>query len=264
MCSTSAYSAQNGVGNIFGSGLLRTTSLIRRTDGPARFHLIAARRSARRKRALLLTPLVIGALVLAVGPGREAISRVSREKIIAALKDPLSLFADRSPGARRPGALLASKKGGPRERVLSTVRDRPQAGDGPPAADNPIFAAAPPAFESSSDSPPPGVPPASGPPFSGTPFLFPGPPRGAPPSGIPPEGVPPGGIPPGGTPPGETPPGGIPPGGPPPGGPPPGEPPPGGPPGTPPIPIPEPATWTMMLLGLLAAGAVARAARRSR
>jgi hypothetical protein len=241
------------VGNIF-SSLLRTISLIRRTDGPTRFHLIAARRSARRKRALLLTPLVIGVLILAVGQGREAISRVAKEKIIAALKDPLSLFTDRSPGERRLGALLASKKGGPRERVLSTVRDRPQAADASPT-DNPIFTP-PPAFEST--SPPPGIPPASGPPFSDTPFFFPGPPRGAPPGGIPPQGLPPGGIPPG-----ETPPGGIPPGGIPPGGTPPGGTPPGGPPETPPVPIPEPATWTVMLLGLAAAGAVARAARRS-
>ena len=198
---------------------------------------------------------------MAVGPGHEAVSRVSREKIIAALKDPLSLFGDRSPGERRPGALLASKKGGPHERVLSTIQDRPQAGDVPPAADNPVFTAAPPLFESSSGAPPVGVTPASGPPFSGTPFLFPGPPPGAPPRGMPPEGVPPGGTPPEGTPPGGTPPGGTPPGGPPP-----GAPPPGGPPETPPTPVPEPATWTMVLLGLLTMGAARRlrAARRPR
>lgn len=261
MCSTNTTSTSIGVGNIFGTGLLRTKFLTRRPDGP--FHLIAVRRSVRRKRALVLAHLLVGALALTAGPGREAISRVAKEKIIAAIRDPLSLFSDRSPGERRPGVLLASKKGGPQERVLSTVRDRPQTADIPPGTDGPIFTAGPPAFESSSGAPPADqftAPPAFGPPFSSMPFLYPGPP----PSGeIPPGGPPPGGPPPGGPPPGGPPPGGPPPGGPPPGGPPPGGPPPGEPPGTPPIPIPEPATWTMMLFGLFTAGLFARLARRT-
>ena len=149
MCSTSAYSAQNGVGNIFGTGLLRIP-LTGRRDAP--FHRLAARHSARRKRAFLLAPLLVGLSVLAVGQGREALSKVSKEMIFAALRDPLSLFSDRSPGERPPGALLSTKKG-PRERVLSTVRDRPQEAALPPGTDNPIFSAAPPAFESSPASP---------------------------------------------------------------------------------------------------------------
>jgi len=195
---------------------------------------------------------LIGLSVAMIGQGREAISKVSREMIVAALQDPLSLFSDRSPGERLPGALLSTKKG-PHERVLSTVRERPQASDLPPGTDTPIFSAAPPVFESSPTAPPTGQftgPPAFGPPFSNTPFLYPGPPPGAvPPGGTPPDGAPPGGTPPGGTPPGGTPPGGTPPGGTPP----------GEPPGTPPtIPVPEPATWTMMLLGLLAVRMAAR------
>jgi hypothetical protein len=241
VCSTPAYSVRNGVGNIFGTGLLRT-SLTRREDAPHRFHRIAARYSARRKRALLLAPVLVSLLALAVGPSREAISKVSRQMILAALQDPLSLFSDRSPGERRPGALLSTKKGGPHERVLSTVRERPQASDLPPGTETPIFPTAPPADQFAG-------PPAFGPPFSNTPFSYPGPP---------PPGLPPGGIPPGGIPPGGTPPGGPPPGGPPPGGPPPGGPPPGGPPETPPIPVPEPATWAIMLLGLLGIGAAMR------
>ena len=233
------------MGNIFGTGLL-STALTRRGDGPSGFHRITARYAARRKRALLLTPLLIGLSVLAIGHGREAVSKVSRRMIFAALQDPLSLFSGRSPGERRAGALLSTTTAAPHERVLSTVRDREPASDLPPGTDTPIFPAAPTATESSA---PPGAqfPPAFGPPFSNTPFLFPGPPPGT---------FPPGGTPPGGTPPGGTPPGGTPP----------GEPPPGGPPETPPIiPIPEPATWTMMLLGLLAVGATMRlrAARRS-
>ena len=256
MCSTCAHSAQTGVENIFGTGLLRT-SLTRRGDGPYRFHRIAARHSARRKRALLLAPVLVSMLALAVGPGNEAISRAAKEKIIAALQDPLSLFSDRSPGERRPGALLATKKGGPHERVLSTVRERPQASDLPPGTETPIFPAASPADQFAG-------PPAFGPPFSNTPFSAPGPPpAGFPPGGAPPGGIPPGGFPPGGTPPGAPPPGEPPPGGPPPGGPPPGGPPPGEPPGPPPpIPVPEPPTWTIMLLGLLAAGMRLRAVRR--
>ncbi|HKX35314.1 MAG TPA: hypothetical protein VJM79_01445, partial [Rhizorhapis sp.] len=134
---------------------MRTVSLARRGYGPARFHLIAARRSARRKHALLLAPLLVGLFILAVGHSREAISNMSRETIIAALMDPLSLFADRSPGERRPGALLPTKSG-PQERVLSTVRDRGAAPDPPPGADGAVFPALPPAFETNPDFPPGG------------------------------------------------------------------------------------------------------------
>lgn len=245
-CVTSAPRGQVGRGNIFGTGLLHTVSPARR--GPSRFHLIAARRSARRKHALLLAPLLVGLFILAVGHGREAISNASKEKIIAALMDPLSLFADRSPGERRPGALLPTKSG-PRERVLSTVRDRAAPADPPGGTDGPVFSALPPAFETNPDFPPGGPyagPPAYGPPFSNTPFLYPGPPPG----GLPPEGTPPGGTPPGTTPPGGTPSGGGPPGTP-------TEPPTTTPPGT--IPIPEPATWPMMILGLI--GMIMRARR---
>jgi hypothetical protein len=243
----SAHSIQNGVGNIFGTGLLRIP-LTKRGDNP--FHRLTARHSAKRKRAFLLAPLLLGLSFAMIGQNREALSKVSRAMIVAALQDPLSLFSDRSPGERGPGALLSTKKG-PHERVLSTVRDREPSSDLPPGTDNPIFSAIPPAFESNS-TPLPGDqfigPPASGPPFSNTPFSFPGPPPG-----IPPEGTPPGGIPPGGPPPGGPPPGGPPPGGPP-GGPPPGGPPGGPPPGTPPIPIPEPATLPIVILGLIAIG----------
>jgi len=233
-------------GSIFGIDVLRTTSLIRRGDSPLKFHRIAARRRERQKQALLIAPLLISLFILTVGQGREAISKVSKEKILAALQDPLSLFTDRSPGERRVGALFSTKTG-PHERVLSTVRDRPAP---------PILESLPPPIDQFTG------PPTSGPPFSNTPFMYPGPPPGPPPPG----GPPPGGPPPGGPPPGGPPPGGPPPGGPPPGGPPPGGPPPGGPPtgGPPPdtIPIPEPATWLMVMFGLVAAGAAMRARRR--
>src|SRR4051812_43870593 len=92
-------------GNIFAIDLLRTAPLIRRGYSPSRFHRIAARRSERRKQALLIAPLLISLLIFTVGQGREAISKASVEKILAALQDPLALFTDRSPGERRLGAL---------------------------------------------------------------------------------------------------------------------------------------------------------------
>lgn len=194
----------------------------------------------------MLAPLLITLSIVSVGQGRQAISKARVEKFIAALMDPLSLFSDRSPGERRYGALLSTKsKAAPHERVLSTVREREPSADIPPGTDNAIFPTVPPALESNA---PPGDqftgPPAFGPPFSNTPFFYPGPP--------PPEG----------TPPGETPPGGPPPGGPPPGGPPPEGPPPGGPPPDT-IPIPEPATWAIMVFGFLVLGMATRR-RRSR
>jgi len=194
--------------------------------------------------------MLLGRFLIAVGPGGRAISKALKTKIADVLGDPLSLFAERSPGGRGLGALLSTKAGfKPHERVLSTVRERP---DIPPEANSPVFSA-PQALES-----PPGTlpedqvtgPAASGPPFSNTPFLYPGPP----PEGVPPTGTPPGeGIPPGGTPP--------------------GGPPPQGPPDTPTTPpttsgpppdtilIPEPATWMMLVAGIVAIGMAARRRR---
>jgi hypothetical protein len=211
------------------------------------------------KRALLLAPLLLG-LVAVVGlePGRRAVGRVIsktiREKIVAALKDPLALFAERSPGARSAGALLSTKHVRPNERVLPTIRDRPSPlgildtplQDTPPAVvDIPPGAFVPSPYNLANERVP-------------TPIftpLFPVPQFEIPPGGGTPSGGPPG-TPPGG-PPEETP---TPPGGTPGTPTPPNQPtPPGGPPV---ITLPEPATWTVMSLGLLALGMAAR--RRAR
>jgi hypothetical protein len=198
------------------------------------------------KWALLLVLIPVSlAFVAAIEHGNPAISKAIRRKIIAALKDPLNLLDERSPGGREPGVLLSIKR--PHERVLSTVRERAPPLGVPPTVDNPLVAAAPEAVASIPIVPPefdtlPQDQAATPPPFA--PF-FPFAPLDNP---ITPVGTPtpiiPGGTPtpiiPGGTPtPPET-------------------------PGTPPtIIIPEPASWAMMILGLFAiAAAVRRRARK--
>jgi hypothetical protein len=203
------------------------------------------------KRTLLLASVLAGVVLVGVVEYCDpAFSRVAMAEIVAALQDPLALFAERSPGRRDARALhpLKSIKG-PHERVLSTVRERPI----PPAVDLPVFAAVPepvasiPIIPPQYDTQPAGqiTPPAAF--FPGPPAFFPGPPPffpGSPPltPGFPPTGpgVPPVTVVPPSTP--ETPP--IVPETP-----------------TPPVTIalPEPATWAMMILGLLAIGLRRRA-----
>jgi len=237
------------VGKIFSTRLLRIKFFSRRKHARSRFYYVPDKSSAKWKRAFVLAPVLVGLFfVTMMDPGGRAISKALKTKIVNALKDPLALFGDRSPGGRRPGALLSTKANlAPHERVLSTIREREPSLDIPPGVDTPIFPAAPEALQSPSADELPG-PPASGPPFSNSPFFYPGPP---PPTGLsaPPPGTPPG------TPP-DTPPG-IPPGIPP--DTPPGTPPTTTPPGT--IPVPEPATWLILGLGILAIGAAARRRR---
>ncbi|HXS07044.1 MAG TPA: PEPxxWA-CTERM sorting domain-containing protein [Rhizomicrobium sp.] len=170
--------------------------------------------------------------------GHPAISKVRQGGIIAALADPLSLFAERSPGERGGGALLSTKPGGPHERVLSEVRDRdPPAGDPPELAITPEDLAALPG----------GAPGAGGAPGDpagdplGNNFFAPSIPSG------------------GGGPPFLPASFGAPPGGPPPNGPiPPVIDPPGA--GA----VPEPATWAMLLLGFFAVGVALRRRERGK
>jgi hypothetical protein len=209
--------------------------------------------------------------LVAATTGFPAFSNVSLRILIAALKDPLALLSERSPG-NRTGALISIKgKTGPSERVLSSVRDRPDTNAAPVQLDIPAGAFAPPQFQEAelapsqpadtpfvptspfgSSSVTPGGAPAAPtffiPPSSG---FFPGETQSASP---PAASGPPGSTPPGSTPPGGTTPGGTPPGDTPPGGTTPGETPPGG--ST--VVLPEPATWSMMILGLFAAGALRR------
>jgi len=247
----------NGVGNIFGIRFPRLKLPSRFTHN--RIASPHALRTKRWKRGLLLAPLFAALLFAAVGEfGGAAFSLGTKNLLLAALQDPLSLFAERSPG-RRAGPLLSIKaKAGPHERVLSTVREREPA--------NPVFADIPGPFATLPIIPPqydaPPLDLATGEP---QPF-FPAAPPVPPGFFIPGEFFPPGNPPGANVPPGEIPPPGTPPGTPPPETNPPGPPitPPGNPPVTPPvvIPIPEPATWTMMALGLFAVGVAAR--RRAR
>ncbi len=83
-------------------------------------------------------PLLVGLLIVSVSErGNTAIGKLRQGGLVAALMDPLSLFADRSPGERGAGPLLSTK---PEQRVLSTVRDRDPGML--PAADDPVFASA--------------------------------------------------------------------------------------------------------------------------
>lgn len=179
-------------------------------------------------RTLVLVPLLIGLfLVSVVELGHPAAGKAGRAGLMAALEDPLALFAERSPGERGGGALLSTKPGGPTERVLSEVRDRdPAAGDaGPiPPATPEDLAALPNGLPNEDSLPGGGGGPGGGAPgpgaFSPSFAPFPQGPNDPPDPGIIP-GVPP---PPGG---------GI-------------------------SAVPEPATWAMLVLGFLGVGAVLR------
>jgi hypothetical protein len=246
----------SGVGNIIAIAWLRWKSFFK--PDLLKLRLLLAKRGT--KRALMLAPLLLALTFAALtDPSSQAISKAIRKKITAALKDPLALFAQRSPGGRSHASHLIKIKG-PHERVLSTVRERPAS----PAAENPLLDT-PPAIL---DIPPAAVaPPGPIPVIDNLPEL---PPAINPPS-FPPSFPPffPGGIVPGG------PPGG--PSTPPPSGPPPPVTPPITPPGSPPenpplsppstpptTIIPEPATWTMMGAGLAAAVSARRRMRKQR
>ena len=165
----------------------------------------------------------------ALGANRASIIAKLKGEMVAALQDPLSLLARRSPGGRGPGALHLTKSGAlPHERVLSQVRQRAPAPVLLPVADVSIFA------ENAPDIVPP--------PIAAPPVILPEAAPVAPadtslmPMFVTPLGFP--GIPGGGT--------DIPGG--------PGTPP-GGPPAGTPIPtitVSEPATWPLMILGLVA------------
>lgn len=166
--------------------------------------------------------------VAAAEQGLLAFNNVSKAKIVAALKNPLSLFADRSPGARGEGPLRLTKSG-PHERVLASVRERSPAADTPISDSAPSSAAGPETVSPLADASPAAF---SRPldigrvPF--TPIFYDDTPIGYPGS----PGTPPGG----GTPPGDD---------------------------KPPIATLEPSAWTMMGFGLFAvAGAQFRRARK--
>lgn len=150
---------------------------------------MSAASGRRWKRTLLLVPLFVGLFFVAVAerghPAASKVSKPGKGGLLAMLADPLSLFAERSPGERGTGALLSTKPGGPHERVLAEVRDRdPAAGApgaaAPPGPNDPVFGVAPDTFSPGGDpgaGAPPGDAAGGDPDFS--PF-FPGGGGGAP------------------------------------------------------------------------------------
>jgi hypothetical protein len=257
-----------------------TARLLRRALGARQPLRAMAARQLQSKRTALLVPVLVALFFVAVAErGHPASGKASASPggshgtLMAALTDPLSLFADRSPGGRGAGPLLSTKPQrtaalAPEERVLSGIRDRdPGAGAAPlpPALDDPLFAAAAPGggggIPGAGSSPgeaglpggggfPGGGGPGGGGPGGGGPDAFA--PFGQPfvAGAEPPEFIP-GGA---GGPDGPGAPGG-----------------PGGvfpPGGTPGVPIasgvPEPATWAMLILGFFAVGAAMRRRARKR
>ena len=236
------------------------------------------KRSTRKQVLLLVSGFVSLFFIAAFQQGDPATGKVSTTTLVAMLKDPLTLFAERSPGGRAEGALLSTKP--PKERVLSTIRDRDPAGT-LPGVDDPVVAGVPEAAGPAGPAPeervlsgereglpggggaPGGAPGGFGPGGFGGPGFAPGPgglipePQAATFPGTPPPGP---GI-------GDDGPGVLnpiddldPTSRPPPGTNPPPDifnPLPGG--GSP---VPEPATWAMMLLGFFVIGAAIR--RRNR
>lgn len=200
-------------------------------DKPPRPRPTPDERRKRWLRLLLLVPVLLGLLLVAITESDHSAAGEGHKggMLLAALKDPLSLFAERSPGGRGPGALLSTKPGfAPHERVLSMVREHEPPNFVFPGVDGPVTALAPQSLASVSGGDPgddpgagdPGGDPAFFTPFfpgtqPGYPAVFPGPALVTPPSD--------------------------------------------------PIvaAVPEPATWAMMILGFFAVGlAVRRRARR--
>lgn len=198
-----------------------------------------AERRRRWTRTLLLVPVLIALFFISIAElGHPAAGKAGRTGIIAALADPLALFAARSPGERGAGALLSTKPGGPAERVLSEVRDRDPAAGDPPA--DPVAPITPDDVAALGNGLPSdgalpggaGGPGGGGAPGGVSPFFAPF----TPPSfgGAPSDPDTPGSPPPG--PPGIVPPpilGGI-------------------------SAVPEPATWAMLILGFFGAGTALR------
>ena len=191
----------------------------------------AAPRGRKWKRAALLVPVLVGlSLAAVVEAGHPAAGKAGgamKGGLLAALADPLSLFAARSPGGRGAGALLSTKPGLlPEERVLSEVRDR-DPGPGIAPGIDPVFGTAPDGLAPGGD-PPAGDPGGGGgDPFGGAspfaPTFNPGQPEFLPFSQSPagPSGPGPGiGA------------------------------------------VPEPATWAMLILGFFAVSAAMRRRRR--
>jgi hypothetical protein len=75
-----------------------------------------------------------------VDGGKVGIISALNATVATALKDPLALFAERSPGSRGSGVLqLTKSSAAPHERVLAQVREREPVVDSPSGLDTPAF-----------------------------------------------------------------------------------------------------------------------------
>ncbi|MBA2587734.1 MAG: PEP-CTERM sorting domain-containing protein [Alphaproteobacteria bacterium] len=87
--------------------------------------------------AVLISAVVAGlALGAAIEHSGNPALAITMKRLVDAVKAPFALVAGRSPGERGAGALLSTKPGRPHERVLSGVRNREPVADVPPAADS--------------------------------------------------------------------------------------------------------------------------------
>jgi PEP-CTERM motif len=129
--------------DIFGTRY-RRVKYSRRVNVPSRFRT-PSRRNTRWKRSATLALLLIGLFLGALAEhGGSAISKVIRRTMVAALADPLNLLDERSPGGRGARVLLSIK--GPHERVLPSVRDRQPPLGVPPGVGNPLSDLVPESF----------------------------------------------------------------------------------------------------------------------
>ncbi len=201
-------------------------------DKPSRPDPRPDERRKRWLRLLLLVPVLLGLLLVAITESDHSAAGEGHKggMLLAALKDPLSLFTERSPGGRGPGALLSTKPGlTPHERVLSMVREHEPPNFVFPGVDGPITALVPQSLASISDGDPGndgvsgdpgGDPDFFAPFFPGSqpsyPAVFPGPALAPTPPSDPIISA-----------------------------------------------VPEPATWAMMILGFFAVGAAVRRRRQA-
>ena len=95
---------------------------------PSRTALARALKGVRWRRAFWLLLASAGlVLVAAAAFNSSPVSQARLRLLMAALKDPMALFTERSPGFRTGNLIPIKGKGGPRERVLSSARERPPA-----------------------------------------------------------------------------------------------------------------------------------------